>query len=64
MIIKWWCLLAYLHPAEAHPNRVSIFNKPVYIIEIKLSWLPPPYRYKDLQKIQEFNKDKVIYNCG
>ena len=30
-----WCLVAYLHPAKDHPNRVSSYNKPEYIKEIK-----------------------------
>ena len=30
-------LIAYLHPAEDHPNRVSNYNKPESIKEIKLS---------------------------
>ena len=29
-----WCLIAYLHPAKDHPNRVSNYNKPEYINEI------------------------------
>ena len=57
-----WCLLAYLHPAEDHSNRVSNYNKSEYINEIKLPKIPPPYGYKDLQKIQELNKDKVLFN--
>ena len=56
------CLLAYLHPAKDHTNRVSNYNKPEYINEIKTPNLPPPYGYKDLQKIQELNKDKVLFN--
>ena len=31
-----WCLIAYLHPANHHPNRVSNYNKPEYMNEIKL----------------------------
>ena len=58
----FWCLIAYLHPAEDHPNRISNYNKLEYIIEIKLPKIPPPYGYKDLQKIQEMNKDKVLFN--
>ena len=56
-----WCLISYLHPASRDPNRVSKCNKPEYINEIKLPKLPPPYGYKDLQKIQELNKDKVLF---
>ena len=57
-----WCLIAYLHPAKSHPNRVSNYNKPEYFNEIKLPKIPPPYGYKDLQKRQELNKDKVLFN--
>ena len=31
-----WCLLAYIHPASHNPTRVSKYNKPEYINEIKL----------------------------
>ena len=31
-----WCLIAYLHPAPHNPSRVSNYNKPEYINEIKL----------------------------
>ena len=54
-----WCLIAYLHPAPHNPNRVSNYNKPEYINEIKLPKIPPPYCYKYLQKIQELNKDEI-----
>ena len=57
-----WCLIAHLHPAPLNPNRVNNFNKPEYINEIKLPKIPPPYGYKDLQKIQERDKDKVLFN--
>ena len=57
-----WCLTAYLHPASRDPNRVSKYTKPEYINEIKLPKIPPPYDYKDLQKIQELNKDKILIN--
>ena len=43
-----WCLIAYLHPASRDPNRVSKYNKPEYINEIKLPKLPPPYDYYHL----------------
>ena len=32
-----WCLIASLHPAEDNSNRVSNYNKPEHINEIKLS---------------------------
>ena len=54
-----WCLIAYVHPAKDHPNKVSNYNKLEFFNEIKL---PPPYGYKDLQKVQEMNKDKLIFN--
>ena len=57
-----WCLTAYLHPAPHNPNRVSNYNKLEYIYEIKLSKVPPPDNYKDLQKIQELNEDKILFN--
>ena len=57
-----WCLIAYLHPAKDHPSIVSNYNQPEYINEIKLLKLPPPYGYKELQKIQEINKDEVLFN--
>ena len=57
-----WCLIAYLHPAPHNPNRVSNYNKPEYFNEIKLAKIPPPYGYEDLQKIQELNKDKILFN--
>ena len=57
-----WCLIAYLHPAKDHPNRVSNHNKPKYLSEIKLPKISPPYGYKDLQKTREMNKDKVLFN--
>ena len=57
-----WCLIAYLHPASCDPNRVSRYNKPEYIIEIKLRKLPHPYDYYHLKKIQELNKDKILFN--
>ena len=56
-----WCLIAYLHPASRDPNRVSKYNKPEYINEIKLPKLPPPYDYYHLKKIQELNKDKILF---
>ena len=31
-----WCLIAYLHPAPHNTSRVSNYNKPEYINEIKL----------------------------
>ena len=55
-------LIAYLHPASRDPNRVSKFNKPEYINEIILPKLPPPYDFYHLQKIQELNKDKILFN--
>ena len=58
-----WCLIAYLHPAKDHPNRVSKYNKPEYINEIKLPiGVTPPYDYYHLKKIQELNKVKVLFN--
>ena len=56
------CLIAYLHPASRHPNRVNKYNKPEYINEIKLPKLPPPYDYYHLKKKQELNKDKILFN--
>ena len=38
-----WCLIVYLHHASCDPNRVSRYNKPEYIIEIKLPKLPHSY---------------------
>ena len=57
-----WCLIAYLHPAKDNSNKVSSYNKLEYINEIKLPKIPPPYGYKDLQKTQELNKDKLLFN--
>ena len=57
-----WCLIAYLHPAKDHPNIYSNYIKPKYINERKLPKIPPPYGYKDSQKKQEMNKDKVLFN--
>ena len=52
------CLIAYLHPASRDPNRVSKYNKPEYITEIKLpNGVIPPYDYYHMKKIQELNKD-------
>ena len=56
------CLIAYIHPASRDPNRVSKYIKPEYINEIKLLKFPPPYDYYNLQKIQEQNKDKILFN--
>ena len=58
-----WCLIAYLHPAKDHSYRVSNYNKPEYIDVIKLpNGVTPPYDYYHLKKIQELNKDKVLFN--
>ena len=58
-----WCLISYLHPAKDHQNRVIKYNKPEYINEIKLpNGVTPPYDYYHLKKIQELNKDKVLFN--
>ena len=58
-----WCLIAYIHPAKDHPNRVSNYNKPEYIKEIKLSnGVTPPYYYYHIKKIQELSKDKILFN--
>ena len=57
-----WCLIAYLHPASRDTNRVSKYNKPEYIIEIKLPKLSHPYDYYLLKKTQEINKDKLLFN--
>ena len=57
-----WCLIAYLHPASRDPNRVSKYNKPECIIEINLPKLPPQYDYYHLKKIQELNKDEILFN--
>ena len=58
-----WCLIAYLHPAKDNQYRVSNYNKPEYINEIKLpNGITPPYDYYHLKKIQELNKDKVLFN--
>ena len=57
-----WCLLAYLHQAKDNANRVNIYNKPEYINEMKLPKIRTPYGYKDIQKIQELNKNKVLFN--
>ena len=27
-----WCLIAYLHPAKDHPNRVSKYKKPEFFL--------------------------------
>ena len=32
-----WVLVAYLHPAKDHPNRIGNYNKPEYTKEITLS---------------------------
>ena len=48
-----WCLIAYLHPAPHNPSRVSNYNKPEYINEIKLPiGVTPPYDYYHLKKIK------------
>ena len=57
-----WCFIAYLHPASRYPNRITKYNKPEYNIEKKLPKLPPPYDYYHLKKIQELNKDKILFN--
>ena len=58
-----WCLIAYLHPAKGHPNRVIKYNKPEYINELKLpNGVIPPYDYYHLKKIQELNEDKILFN--
>ena len=58
-----WCLIADLHPASRDPNRVSKYNKPEYINQIKLpNGVIPPYDYYHLKKIQELNKDKMLFN--
>ena len=57
------CLIAYLHPAPHNFSRVSNYNKPKYINEIKLpNGVTPPNDYYHLKKIQELNKDKVLFN--
>ena len=46
-----WYLIAYLHPAPHNPSRVSNYNKPEYINEIKLPiGVTPPYDYYHLKK--------------
>ena len=58
-----WCLNAYLHPASRDPNTVRKYNKPEYINEIKLpNGVIPPYDYYHLKKIQELNKNKILFN--
>ena len=57
-----WCLITFIHPAKDQPNIVSNYNKPEYIHEIKLPKIPSPYGYKDLQKIDVMNKDKIFFN--
>ena len=58
-----WCLIAYLHSAPHKPSTVSNYNKPEYINEIKLSiGVTSPYDYYHLKKIQELNKDKILFN--
>ena len=58
-----WCLIAYLPPASCDPNIVSKYNKPEYNNEIKLpNGVIPPYDYYHLKKIQELNKDKILFN--
>ena len=58
-----WRLIAYLHPASRDPNRVSKYNEPEYINEIKLpNGVIPPYDYFHLKKTQELNKDKILFN--
>ena len=57
-----WCLIAYLYPVSRDPNRVSKYNKPEYIIKQNLPKLPPPYDYYHLKKVQELNKDKILFN--
>ena len=58
-----WCPNAYLHPASRDPNRVSEYKKPEYINEIKIpNGVIPPYDYYHLKKIQELNKDKILFN--
>ena len=58
-----WCLIAYLHPAPHNLSRVSNYNKPEYIKEIKLPiGVTPPYDYYHLKKKQELNKDKILFN--
>ena len=49
-------------PTPLNPSRVNNYNKLEYINEIKLPKIPPPYAYKDLQKIKEMNKHKVLFN--
>ena len=52
-------LINYLDPAKGDSNN---YNKLEYIDEIKLPKIPPPYGYKDLQKIKELNKEKLLFN--
>ena len=49
--------------APHNPSRVSNYNKPEYINEIKLPiGVTPPHDYYHLKKIQELNKDKILFN--
>ena len=58
-----WCLIAYLHSATHNPSRVNNYNKPEYINEIKLPiGVTHPYDYYHLKKMQELNKDKILFN--
>ena len=60
-----WCLIAYLHPAPHNRSRVSNYNKQEYINEIKLPiGVTPPNKYYHLKKLQELNKDKLLFNVS
>ena len=64
--IKLPCTSRYIlnihNTAKGSPNRVNNYINPDYIIEIKLPKIATPWGYKDLQKIQEINKDKVLFS--
>ena len=57
-----WNLIAYFHPANNKSYRVSNYIKREYINTIKLPDVAPPYDLKQLRKIHELIKDKVLFN--
>ena len=42
--------------------KANSYSNKCFFNEIKLPKIQDPYGYKDLQKIQEKNKDKVLFN--
>lgn len=57
-----WCVIAYLHPANDHVDRLKNYNKEEYINELNLNDIEFPVDYNTIKKFNNQNNEIIEVN--